>query len=286
VYQYFCVIINGTQYSISQSGYAVYGIGARLANNGWLRFAPYNLGATGTNLSIAEQMAYQPSAGSAGEANDARYDPTVYGSWYQWGRVKDGHELRTTLAANTYADLLNETAGLATSFLDPTTGQVTTGDAVGKFVQRNAGTNDWRLYPETDDNSALAPANAWTWGDPNDLANDPCRSEMGSPWRVPTQTEWAQIAANNSWSWKVAGTSTAGYEIKTTAGKPTSLFLPAAGSRNRNGGDQGSAGTYGDYWSSTTSGTMSYYLFFSSSKIQDDTTTSRASGYAVRCVAE
>jgi uncharacterized protein (TIGR02145 family) len=286
VYQYFCVIINGTQYSISQSGYAVYGIGARLANNGWLRFAPYNLGAS-TSLSIAEQMAYQPKAANSGDANNAAYDPTVFGDWYQWGRAKDGHELRTTPAADTYDGLLSSAGGLATSFLDPTTGQVTSGDAVGNFIRRNAGTNDWRLYPETGDNSASVPANAWTWGDPNDVSsNDPCRSELGSPWRVPTQTEWAQILSNNSRSWKAAGTGTAGYELKPALGKPTSLFLPAAGARNRASAANLSANVDGYYWgSATNAGTSAFVMSFNSAQTNQGGGV-RAMGNTVRCVAD
>jgi hypothetical protein len=290
VYQYFCVIINGTQYAMSQSGYAVYGIGARLANNGWLRFAPYNLGATaeGKVMSIAQQIAYQPKAANSGAANNAAYDPTVYGDWYQWGRAKDGHQLRTTPAADTYDGLLSSADGLATSFLDPTTGQVTSGDAVGKFIQRNGGTNDWRSYPETDDNSAVAPADAWTWGNPNEVtSNDPCRAELGSTWRVPTVEEWSQIADNNTWVWKIGGTGTGGYEIKTAPGETTSLFLPANGYRHPNDGAFRNLNSQTRYWASSTPGnTSAYNVTGNSSSYNAKQGTVRGYALGVRCVAD
>jgi hypothetical protein len=80
----------------------------------------------------------------------------------------------------------------------------------------NAGTNDWRQYPETGENSAASPVNTWTWGNPvKGITNlDPC-SELNSGvtiWRVPTQAEWAQIQSNNTWVWSDGNTR--GYEIK------------------------------------------------------------------------
>jgi uncharacterized protein (TIGR02145 family) len=296
VYQFYCLVTSGSQYGISGTGRTVYGVGARLANGQWLKFKSFNLGATpaGQAMSVAEQIAYQPIAANAGAANDPAYDPTVYGSWYQWGRATDGHEDRTTPAANTYNGLLNATDGLETTYLDDANGQVLSSyaDAYSKFIQRNAGTFDWRLYPETDENSATSPANDWTWGDPTNgiTPNDPCYDAFGSPWRVPTQAEWAQVQSQNYWQWTVGSGGVSGYAVQpggsATAPKPASLFLPAAGSRNRNGGAQNDVGSNGTYWSSTITGTNSYRLYFNSGSINAANTIGRSTGFTVRCVAE
>jgi uncharacterized protein (TIGR02145 family) len=290
VYQFYCVVVSGSQYGISGTGRVVYGTGARLANGGWIKVAPANLGAVQTKP-LADQIAYEPSAIASG-VNDKDYDFTVYGDWYQWGRKKDGHENRKVLASNTISTYLNDaTGGVETSKLNDEDGQIKDEDALyGKFIQRNAGTYDWRQYPETTENSATAPAHAWTWGDlVNGITDlDPCRSELGATWRVPTQAEWAQIASNNTWIWQDGGENgTSGYQIKPGgANKPTALFLPAAGYRSRISGAQYDVGSVGGYWSSAVTSTNSYNLYFTSGSVNAVHASSRASGYTVRCVSE
>ncbi|GHT51365.1 hypothetical protein FACS189440_20280 [Bacteroidia bacterium] len=287
VYQYYCVVISGSQYAMSGTGRVVYGSGAYIANNGWLKLAPANLGANQT-MTVAQQLAYKPDASNSGTVNDKNYDPDVYGDWYQWGRKKDNHQDRKTPSTGTYAGLLSTPEGLATTDLDAY-GQVAT-TAVGQFIQRNGGTTyDWRQYPETADNSMASPANAWTWGDPvkGITSLDPCKAQNPS-WRVPTQYEWAQLQANNTWVWKESGDGTAnGYEIKPGGlSKATSLFLPAAGYRNRNGGAQYSVGANGHYWSSTPTSANAYNLGFNSTSVNAASTNNRSYGFTVRCIAE
>jgi hypothetical protein len=289
VYQFYCVVVSGSQYGISGTGRVVYGPGVRLANGGWIKVANANLGAE-QDLSLADQIAYQPSAARS-TVNDKAYDPTVYGDWYQWGRQKDGHENRKVLAANTVNTYLDSPNGVGTDSLD-TDGQIQSDlDIYDKFIRRNAGTNDWRKYPETEGNLTTAPANAWTWGDPvkGITALDPCRYELGGNWRVPTQAEWAQIASNNTWIWQDGGESgTFGYLLKPGGvNKPTALFLPAAGSRSRISGAQANVGSIGNYWSSAVTGTASSYnLYFTSGSITATGTGNRATGFTVRCVSE
>jgi uncharacterized protein (TIGR02145 family) len=270
----------------------VYGTGARLANGGWIKVANANLGAD-QDKPLEKQLEYEPDAGKSGEANDKNYDPIVYGNWYQWGRKHDGHQDRKKLSTSTYDALVSETYGVPISDLDDD-GQIATGhEAYSKFIQRDAGTNNWRQYPETAGHSATAPANDWTWGNPLDGITDldPCRSELGRPWRVPTQAEWAQIVSNNTWIWHNGGSNgtSAGYEIKPMGeNKLTSFFLPAAGSLSRNGGVQENAGAYGLYCSSTPTNTSMYYLRFDSNSesINAATGGSRSTGLTVRCVSE
>ncbi|GHT87923.1 hypothetical protein FACS189474_2020 [Bacteroidia bacterium] len=286
VYQYFCLVTSGTQYGISGTGRVAYGPGAFIANNTWLRLAPANLGATKTDL--AEQLVYEPKVEASGTAANKLYDPTVYGDWYQWGRKKDGHENRTTPVSGTYDGLVGSIDGLATTDLDET-GQVKSGtDAYQKFIRRNAGTFDWRQYPG-DTNIAEAPAHSWTWGNPQDgiTGLDPCKAQ-NSAWRVPTQLEWAQLAANNAWVWKDGGTDgISGYEIKPAGlKKKTSLFLPAAGRRGRMGGAADGVGPAGYYWSGTYSSSDAYNTQFDASNINVVKVSNRTYGMTVRCIAE
>jgi hypothetical protein len=292
VYQFYCVVVGGSQYGISDTARVVYGTGARLANGGWIKVANANLGAK-QDLSLDDQIDYKPSAETS-TVGDKAYDPTVYGDWYEWGREKDGHQERRVLASGTVNIYLDAAGGVETSKLNDEDGQIKSSETTlyGKFIQRNVGMNDWRQYPEKDGNFASAPANAWTWGNPvkgiTDL--DPCKSdpELGSNWRVPTQAEWAQIASNNTWIWHDGGANgTSGYQLRPGGtNKPTSLFLPAAGCRTRNGGVQIYVGYLGYYWSSAVTGPNSYSLYYTSGSINVAYTNHRTSGLAVRCVSE
>ncbi|MDR0680676.1 MAG: fibrobacter succinogenes major paralogous domain-containing protein, partial [Dysgonamonadaceae bacterium] len=190
------------------------------------------------------------------------------------------------LATGTVNTYLDTTSGVETSILNDEDGQIKSSETTlyGKFIRRNAGTNDWRKYPETEGNLATAPANAWTWGNP---ANDPCKS-LGTTWRVPTQAEWSQIASNNTWVWQDGGTNgTSGYLLKPFGtNKPTTLFLPAAGGRYPNSGMPITVGNGGYYWSSAVIGTISYSLYFASGNILAANSYGRAYGFSVRCVSE
>jgi hypothetical protein len=285
-------VTNGANYAISGTGYAVYGPGVRLANGGWINIAPANLGAD-QSKTVEYQIAYTPVTTGL-TVNEVAYDPTVYGDWHQWGRKKDGHEKRDVASIGTSDAYLNAQKGVHTDSLD-SNGQILSSNGLyDKFIQRNAGTFDWRQYPETADNSAVSPANNWTWGNPVDGVTvlDPC-SELNlgegtagvTTWRVPTQAEWAQIQNSNTWIWSAGSTS--GYMVKPGGtNKRTTLFLPAAGYRNRTGGWQSSVGAIGYYWSSTVSNTSSYYLNFNSGSINAASAYARSHGLTVRCVSE
>ena len=150
---------------------------------------------------------------------------------------------------------------------------------------------------------------AWRVGN-----NDPCANITGSIdggtniWRIPNQDEWSSIwggsrsssnpstttAINtaNTWVWRAAGTSTnnttgtaAGYLIKPD-GVTTTLFLPAAGSRNYDNGQLNRPGVFGSYWDATAyTDFYSYSLAFHSGTVRP-TYSIRAYGYSVRCVGE
>jgi len=63
-------------------------------------------------------------------------------------------------------------------------------------------------------------------------------------------------------------------------------ILPAAGYRNNSNAALIGAGTWGYYWSSTVNGDNSRTLQFNSTNVNPATSTNRAYGFSVRCVAE
>ena len=117
-----------------------------------------------------------------------------------------------------------------------------------------------------------------TW----EKSNDP--SPKG--WRIPTKEEQQSLfdteKVSNEWTTQ-NGVTGRKFTDKATG---NTLFLPAAGFRDRNNGSLGGEGTYGSYWSSSEySSEDAYYLGF-----ENDNTSvyfyNRLSGQSVRCVAE
>lgn len=102
-------------------------------------------------------------------------------------------------------------------------------------------------------------------------ANDPCTYELGSVWRIPTQTEWYNVMTSGSWA--------------TPLGPWNSgLKLHYAGYLTNDGGNLSDRGTAGYYWSSTqTQDGNSYRLYFTESSCELGTADKR-SGFPVRCV--
>jgi hypothetical protein len=81
-------------------------------------------------------------------------------------------------------------------------------------------------------------------------ANDPCALELGTGWRIPTNTEWTNVDAAGNW---------------TNGNGPwgSGLKLHDAGYLNAVAGGLVARGSNGSYWSSTQyDATTSWYLYF------------------------
>jgi uncharacterized protein (TIGR02145 family) len=134
----------------------------------------------------------------------------------------------------------------------------------GNFIKNDNDPYDWRT-----------PQNDNLWG-ATKTANDPCPCG----WRVPTGAELASLV-NSTTSWG---------DLNGTNGRffgsgENTIFLPAAGYRNVFIGLLLSAGTHGDYWSSTPDYISVYYLYFDSGTV-NPYNLCRVYGFSVRCVAE
>lgn len=116
-----------------------------------------------------------------------------------------------------------------------------------------------------------------------DYEDDAARVGLGSDWRTPTNSEWAELLDKCTWTWTTQE-GVNGQMISAPNGN--SIFLPAAGYRYDS--SLGSAGTQGLYWSSSLDPSIpsnAWCLFFNSSgeKIRD---FERCYGLSIRPVTE
>jgi uncharacterized protein (TIGR02145 family) len=108
-----------------------------------------------------------------------------------------------------------------------------------------------------------------------EAASNPCPCG----WRVPTHEELVSLAKTDSGWGEVNGVTG-----RFFGGGKNTLFLPAAGYRNRNGTIY-YVGTLGYYWSSSVSGIGASFLGFGSGSF-GMTGYGRVLGFSVRCIAE
>lgn len=85
-----------------------------------------------------------------------------------------------------------------------------------------------------------------------DPADDPAAAGWGGGWRCPTCAEISELLEKCDWEWKAKdnwqGNRLAGWLVSKRGDKSKSIFLPAAGRRNRGGTFYSGYGGY--YWSS------------------------------------
>jgi hypothetical protein len=126
------------------------------------------------------------------------------------------------------------------------------------------------------DGSTLTPAWTITGISENSdwlTANDPCNLELGTPWRLPTYTEWYNVNNTGGWTnWNGPWNS--------------DLKLHSAGFLDYSSGSLFIRGWYGYYWSSTQNSTdYGWKLVFGNSFSYMGGVT-KAYGYSVRCLRD
>ena len=131
--------------------------------------------------------------------------------------------------------------------------------AHGSFITTSSPPDDWR-----------SPQNTNLWQGVSGV-NNPCPSG----YRIPTEAELD--AERVSWS----------PQNNSTGAFASQLKLPMAGLRGNSDGSLDSEGTYGYYWSSTVSGTISPALYFDNDPAQAFMDFNyRAWGFSVRCIKD
>jgi len=194
--------------------------------------------------------------------------PEDFGALFQWGRIGDGHEQRSSPKYPTNNNSWENGAVNGTE-LDAN-GQIEkTHEAYGKFIKHRELPRDWRS-PGDD-----ALWNRGTEATPIKTANDPCPTG----WRVPTRKELQSlIESGNEWKDDFNGVSGCIFGNATNY-----IFLPEASYRNNVGGEV--FGWHGYYWSSSVYGWYSYCLNLYGWDMEISI-EERGKGFSVRCVAE
>ncbi|MDL2311459.1 fibrobacter succinogenes major paralogous domain-containing protein, partial [Bacteroidales bacterium OttesenSCG-928-B11] len=201
-------------------------------------------------------------------------NPEDYGALFQWGRVGDGHEQRTSPNYPT-DDNSGENGAVSGAENFDAHGQVdSTHEAYGKFIKSaSVFPWDWRT-PQDDD--------LWNSGTPflpEKTVNDPCPAG----WRLPNKAEFQKLIQAGERTDEPAGFACMG-DDGTSA-----LFLPAAGDRHSDTGEIREGVTYGEgkYWSNTADQSFSIGFFFSNiGSYAIVSRQSKAFGLSIRCVAD
>jgi uncharacterized protein (TIGR02145 family) len=180
----------------------------------------------------------------ASRAATSMNDTQAYGDLYQWGRLTDGHEKRTSSNTETFSS--TDVPGHGNFILF---GSVPTGDPHHPFSIYL----DWR-YPPND--------NLWQGVDGK---NNPCPDGF----RLPTTAEWEEEKA----SWDT---------LDAAGAFASPLKLVGAGMRSDLSGEISTFG--GHYWSSTPDNSDASELFFGPVVQPIVLANVRARGYSVRCI--
>lgn len=113
------------------------------------------------------------------------------------------------------------------------------------------------------------------------LDQDAARTNLGSPWRMPTAAEFQELCDNCTIVWTTLNGVNGRLFTSSINGK--TIFFPAAG--NYSGTTLNSRGSYGDYWSSTyNTNTSARLLSFNRSGVNPQDSNGRRFGFSVRAV--
>lgn len=149
---------------------------------------------------------------------------------------------------------------------------------------------NYYAWGETSPKEKYTKENSLTYGiQMSDISGnaqyDAATANWGGSWRMPTDEEMQELIDKCTWTWTTQN-GVKGYSVIGPNGN--SIFLPAAGSRY--GSSLGSAGSVGNYWSSTPydryfNGDNAYYLHFYSD-YQNTIIYDRFHGLSVRPITE
>lgn len=108
-----------------------------------------------------------------------------------------------------------------------------------------------------------------------DAEDDAAYVNLGGSWRIPTEAEWYELISQCTWTRNdnYLGTGVIGFVVvsKKAGYTDKSIFLPAAGGRGGTG--LNSAGSYGNYWSSSLYAgypCSAWFVYFRSDSVSRD----------------
>jgi len=142
----------------------------------------------------------------------------------------------------------------------------------------------WSTYFDTKDNGdSFTKYNNNGGKTKLDPKDDAATANWGSNWRMPTKAEQDELSTNCTWTWTTQN-GVKGYKV--TGKNGNSIFLPAAGYRDYS--DLYTAGSWGDYWSSSlySGGSCGAYDMYFNSDGFDWYDDNRYYGFSVRAVSQ
>lgn len=326
-YKFYCEATDSYGKTL-QSDIAEVAVGCGAKNNmgDWLVFMCFNLGAdyNSTIQGIKDKnlgtFANNPTNG---EHNYIQGENEVYGDYFQWGRIADGHEKYNSATENVTAVSINDiVVGNRCSASNDDYGrpyrQITkSSQSYGKFIVTSA-TQNWNPLdislvdnlwktgrfvsndPCTHFNEDGTLQSFWHDGLPDTSAGVDACDLPNTGWRIPFQEEWGAIykggttlgtsnaATANTWHLN-KGTSSnynRGYEVQPD-GATTTLYLPFSGTRYRGGvAPLLRQGERAYHWSTSASNSpsSSYSMYMSSATISPSNSYIRSSGFSIRCI--
>lgn len=306
------------------------GCGAKNNNGDWITFMCFNLGAgenIGTpayrGISIDEQRNYNIGAftnndgGVSGNHAYIQNEEVLWGDTFQWGRIADGHEKRTSDIIDqgnmTAADFgrggICNTGSVQRYPVDQVK-QLTQGE--GKFIIAPifaTAKGDWNLLTVGSTNVL--------WTAHRSAVNDPCTKfnidgtyndwwstgvgsdacvDSGTGWKMPSAQDYGEIykggtiaglissSTANNWS-RVIGTASNknGYNLVQPDGATTTLIFPLNGYRHGGNGALRFAGEIGYYQTATQDGSASFHMNIGTN-INPTYSSNRSYAYGVRCM--
>lgn len=113
------------------------------------------------------------------------------------------------------------------------------------------------------------------------IEQDAARSNLGTPWRMPSADEFKELCDNCTIVWTTLNGVNGRLFTSNVNGK--TLFFPAAGYYR--GTSPNAIGSYGSYWSSTIiSASNARNMGFNSSVINPQDSSARRDGFSIRAV--
>jgi uncharacterized protein (TIGR02145 family) len=319
-YRFYCVATDASGVELtSDVAEVAVGCGGKTKEGKWLSFMCFNLGAD-NNTDIDEQKTYNIGTianDSYGKHDYITGEENVYGDLFQWGRIADDHEKRTStgvdISSVSVSDIgdggwcsSNDTQHRPVSQIKSGTsgyGKFITGVGAGTNYSWNpASTGDlWRAGRNLDNDPCAhykSDGNYHPFWHANGMnSSDPACGGSSDSWRLPTQAEWSELyrggtifgipndAEANTWHWNEDTNKPHGYELRPD-NVTTTLFLPASGNRRHSTGLLYYQGSRAMYWSSTAigAGADAHILYFHGSYVNPADMNSYAYGSAIRCI--
>ena len=206
----------------------------------------------------------------------------VAGLLYQWGR-KDPFLGTTHCEAD--ADIAKSTITWPYPVqTGPSTGTIAYAIAhpttfISGEISNSSTTNgDWYYTGSTSTDNTR-----WTKSDNTKSSYDPCPAG----WRVPdggSNGVWSKAKGSSSSFAHTFSTTDGGMNFSGIFGSSALIWYPASGSLSV---VYDHVGTYGDYWSASTSGNQAYFLtFFNEGYVAPSRVNFRSYACAVRCIQE